>query len=178
MLDSQGKCRSCPDYCLMCSSNETKCEICECGFKLDPRDNKCYMEIYTPTDQDNISQNYRLANTVPINYTITDDGTRGKWTGVKGRIEMKVGDTWGTICSKNANNMTAAIICKSVGLPTENAELVKNYPIGAADNVAIWYDQISCTGTESELKFCLKSRYTAVIGALCDHSMDLGAICK
>lgn len=178
MLDWQGQCRSCPNFCLACSKNETKCEICENGFYLDPRDNKCYIDIYTPTDQDVISKNYRLANAEPVDFVISDDGTTTLYTAAMGRIELKAGDQWGTICSHDANDAAAGIICKSVGLPTENAVLVKNYPVGAVDDLNIWFDDINCKGTERELKYCQKSTYISSIDDFCDHSQDLGAICR
>lgn len=169
MLDWQGQCKACPNFCLKCTNDETKCEICENGFYLDPRDNKCYIDIYTPTDQTVVSKSYRLANAEPIDFSISEDGTTTIWSAAKGRIELRAGDKWGTICSHEANAEAGAIICKSVGLPTENAEVVQNYPIGAVDDLNIWFDDVNCKGTERELKYCQKSTYITSIDDFCDH---------
>ena len=100
------------------------------------------------------------------------------YTNAKGRIELKAGSEWGTICAHNTNAETGPMICKSVGLPTENALVVPDYPIGAADTVNIWFDDIQCKGTERELKYCQASTYRERVDDFCDHKQDLGAICK
>ena len=178
MLNANGTCDKCPNFCLKCSSNAGQCEICESGFYLDSRDGKCYIDIYTPTNQTEVTQIYRLANAEPLNFTISEDGISSIWTNAKGRIELKAGDTWGTICSHNVNAETCRVICKSVGLPTENAEVVANYPIGADYVNNIWFDDVACDATKTELKYCSMKTYIEQKGDLCDHTMDLGAICK
>ena len=138
----------------------------------------CYTEIYTPTDQTEISKNYRLAHAEPFDFKISEDGLKTLWTKAKGRFELKAGDEWGTVCSHNANAEAANIMCKSVGLPFEKAEVVPNYPKGAEESVKIWFDDVKCKGTENEFKYCQISTYIKLFDDVCDHNQDLGVVCQ
>jgi hypothetical protein len=70
------------------------------------------------------------------------------------------------------------VLCKSVGLAYENAEVLPDYPIGANFDNNIWFDDVNCKGTETELKYCSMKTYIELSDDFCDHTMDLGAICR
>ncbi|XP_064397298.1 scavenger receptor cysteine-rich domain superfamily protein-like isoform X2 [Halichondria panicea] len=84
----------------------------------------------------------------------------------EGRVEVCVGGRWGTVCSINHQEITGAV-CSELGFPSNGVEVLRN---GTTTEGTPVY---SCTLTTSSSLSC-----TPTVNVNCDHSMDLGVVCK
>nr|XP_014343911.1 PREDICTED: scavenger receptor cysteine-rich type 1 protein M130-like [Latimeria chalumnae] len=75
----------------------------------------------------------------------------GQQSQCAGRLELKYGDTWGTVCDTNFDVNDAAVICRDVGCgPLKRIE-----PEAHSKEVPkIWDKEIQCKGNESQLFYC------------------------
>ena len=92
---------------------------------------------------------------------------------VRGRVEFKYNNEWGTACKDGATNQVAKFFCKSVNLPYANAKTLIPYKAGTGK---IWLINIRCSGDESQILNCRRNP-TLDIGTACAHTEDLGVEC-
>ncbi|XP_003383610.2 PREDICTED: tyrosine-protein kinase receptor UFO-like isoform X2 [Amphimedon queenslandica] len=96
----------------------------------------------------------------------------------EGRVEICIGDSWGTVCDDRFTNINAAVVCRQIGYTT-NFTPVTVYRSRAYFGMGsgrILLDEIICNGSESRLVDCDMDRES--IGTHdCDHSEDVGVIC-
>ncbi|CAH1796685.1 unnamed protein product, partial [Owenia fusiformis] len=100
-----------------------------------------------------------------------------------GKLQWRVNNTspeWGTICSDSPWGINeATVACRQLGFPNGSAEA---YTAGAFndDPTKIWFSDISCSGSESNIMQCSVSNGARCSGlqVQCDHSTDVGLICE
>ena len=108
---------------------------------------------------------------IPIILTIaTEIRLAGGAGGYEGRVEVRYGGQWGTICDDNWDINDATIVCRSLGFPSSVA--AKSFGPG---NGIIWLDDVACTGTESDLKGCTHNGWG---NHNCQHHEDAGVVCS
>ncbi|XP_053374890.1 deleted in malignant brain tumors 1 protein-like [Mercenaria mercenaria] len=88
-----------------------------------------------------------------------------------GRIELKVNDTWGTVCNDSFNANDANVICHMLGF-TEGANYIGIASFGEGSG-PIYVDELSCSGNESHINEC---KYNTEDD--CSHSEDMSVICN
>lgn len=93
----------------------------------------------------------------------------------EGRVEVNYGGTWGTVCDDRWSNADAQVVCRMLGLPTDQATAYSRarYGQGPASQKII-LDDVGCIGTETNLGQC---NYTGLGLSNCDHTEDAGVSC-
>ncbi|XP_056011221.1 deleted in malignant brain tumors 1 protein-like [Ostrea edulis] len=92
----------------------------------------------------------------------------------KGRVEINIGGSWGTICDDKFDANAAKVVCKTLGLPYQNALPATAAAFGQGSG-NIMLDNVMCQGNESSILDC----QTNPIGTNdCEHSEDVGVICR
>jgi len=115
----------------------TQCNKCQAPYYL--KGGQCQRQFYSKDGR------YRLADAKV-------ETTSGGKKAVVGRVEYKHTDgVFGTTCDDNTNWQTAQVFCKSIQLPYENAELIMKFGGGTGP---IYFGNVRCRGTESEIKDC------------------------
>ncbi|KAL4855267.1 Deleted in malignant brain tumors 1 protein [Chlorella vulgaris] len=91
----------------------------------------------------------------------------------KGRLEVKIGGRWGTVCSAGGFNAAAArAVCAKLGLQGGRLHLGSDF---GTTSLPILLAGVSCAnGREPELSACLYSTNTAK----CKHGQDVGVVCS
>ena len=90
----------------------------------------------------------------------------------EGRVEVRVNEEWGTICSNGWDRNDAKVACKQLGF--EDGEEVHNAFYGQGYGLPIMVDHVACNGHESMLGDCPNSGYGS---NTCLHDQDAGVRC-
>ena len=85
-------------------------------------------------------------------------------------------DLWGTVCNHDVTRGTATVFCNSLGLPSTGAEVLPNF--GGGDSDQIWFDELQCEGTETEISRCRLLIYAVDSEHECTKANNIGAYCK
>ena len=90
----------------------------------------------------------------------------------EGRVEIKHGRDWGTICADEWDASNAAIVCNSLGYTgTHKPSAFMQFGPGSGP---IWLDNVRCAGDESSIERCVHRGWGA---HNCGHNQDAGVIC-
>ncbi|KAJ8322311.1 hypothetical protein KUTeg_000782 [Tegillarca granosa] len=92
----------------------------------------------------------------------------------EGRLEVFHQEQWGTVCDDLFHTNEAKVVCKQLGYPTDNP-IVTNITSFTAGTGKIWLDNVVCQGNESYIDLCVHNPYGVTN---CDHSEDVGIICR
>ncbi|XP_074918266.1 scavenger receptor cysteine-rich type 1 protein M130-like, partial [Chelonoidis abingdonii] len=90
-----------------------------------------------------------------------------------GRVEIKVGDAWGTVCDSHWDLSDANVLCHQL-----NCGFAESAPGGAyfgKGTDSVWTDTYHCKGTEPHLAHC---PVTALGASQCSHDNDTSVICS
>ena len=87
---------------------------------------------------------------------------------------MLVQGRWGTVCRRSWDLRDATVVCRQLGYTSAVAAFETLTDIFGQGTGFIWLDQVSCTGSETNLTQC-SSRGLGVHS--CSHSLDAGVIC-
>ena len=97
----------------------------------------------------------------------------GSTSNIEGRVEMFVGDEWGTVCDDGWDDTDAGVVCRQLGFGSSGTA------IGSAGfgqgSGSIWLDSVTCTGNESTLASCGHLGVGNIRS--CSHSEDAGIRC-
>ncbi|ESO09321.1 hypothetical protein HELRODRAFT_152847, partial [Helobdella robusta] len=92
----------------------------------------------------------------------------------EGRVELKISNITGTICSDRWDDRDAKVICRMLGF--NKAKAVRNardrYGMGSG---LIWASEVACRGDEHDVTECS----SIFVGRHnCSHLQDAGVICS
>lgn len=95
-----------------------------------------------------------------------------------GRIEVsKDGEVWGTVCNKDWNMKDARVVCRQLDFSfAEAAVPMAGFGTGSGP---IFLKDVRCKGSEKSLLRCQHDGWkTHDVNVSCDHSMDVGVVCR
>lgn len=106
----------------------------------------------------------------------------GGATNSEGRIEICLGGMWMTVQMWSLwDSRTTMVMCRQLGFPSSNAELVFSGMFGRGSGQTLWLNA-ECTGEESSVFDCLSEYYDYYqiyeVGTSWNHFYDIGLICK
>uniref|UniRef100_A0A674JDC7 SRCR domain-containing protein n=1 Tax=Terrapene triunguis TaxID=2587831 RepID=A0A674JDC7_9SAUR len=129
------------------------------------------------------SANPQLGRLWDVNVTNTDEFTDGLGrlepqliggnTACSGRVEIRHGDTWTTVCDSHLDLQAASVICNELDCGT-----VVSTPGGAHFSEgygSIWFEKIHCLGNETRLVYCPRALHP---NETCSHSSDASIVCS
>ncbi|KAM9305403.1 scavenger receptor cysteine-rich domain-containing protein DMBT1-like [Gastrophryne carolinensis] len=91
----------------------------------------------------------------------------------EGRVEVKIGDKWGTVCD-DFSEKNAEVVCRHLGCSSAEGHSIQVSSFGAGIG-KVWLTGVSCTGKETSLKEC---KYSLEEGDICSHKYDPGVVCS
>ncbi|XP_022092069.1 deleted in malignant brain tumors 1 protein-like [Acanthaster planci] len=97
----------------------------------------------------------------------------GGSSALEGRVEVKFGNLWGTICDDDWDLADATVVCRQLGYGE-----ALSAPGGATfgeGTGSIAMNEVDCKGTEDSVKDC---GYTSSVQQNCYHSEDAGVSCS
>lgn len=94
----------------------------------------------------------------------------------KGRVEIYLNGTWGTVCDDSWGIEEANVICRMLNF-TEGAVSTQccGFYNGYGVSEKIWLDDVHCVGNENSIAEC---RHGGWGKHNCRHSEDVGVVCK
>ncbi|XP_071831062.1 scavenger receptor cysteine-rich type 1 protein M160-like isoform X3 [Apostichopus japonicus] len=92
----------------------------------------------------------------------------------EGRVEIKYGSKYGTVCDDSFTLESATVVCKSLGFRRALSFRSAGYVFRFDDSMPIWLDNVVCKGTEPTLENCLHNGFSTVN---CDHEEDIIVTC-
>ncbi|ELU03943.1 hypothetical protein CAPTEDRAFT_110177 [Capitella teleta] len=88
----------------------------------------------------------------------------------RGRLEVYHNGEWRTVCDDAFSNADAAVFCRSMGTPYENAEAIASFGGGSGP---IHMDEVNCDGQQFAM-FCLNRGWGVND---CGHFEHVGSNC-
>ncbi|XP_064608192.1 scavenger receptor cysteine-rich type 1 protein M160-like [Liolophura sinensis] len=93
-----------------------------------------------------------------------------------GRVELRIGNVWGTICSQGFSDREAGVVCQKLGYFRAIKTVRPNEGFGqAAPDSVVWPFEFSCKGDEHSLEKCTRRRVTS---GRCTHDKDVAVSCE
>ncbi|KAK7107812.1 scavenger receptor cysteine-rich type 1 protein M130-like [Littorina saxatilis] len=92
----------------------------------------------------------------------------------EGRVEVRYGDTWGTVCDDGFGVQEGAAVCKSLRFDSNDVKVVHAAAFGEG-NGPVLLDEVRCTRGETDLLEC---RHLPIGLGDCTHTEDVGVICS
>ncbi|XP_069345722.1 scavenger receptor cysteine-rich type 1 protein M130 isoform X3 [Eulemur rufifrons] len=90
-----------------------------------------------------------------------------------GRVEVKHGDTWGSVCDSDFSLEAASVLCRELQCGTV-VSILGGAHFGEGTG-QIWAEEFQCEGNESHLSLCpVASR----LDGTCSHSRNVGVVCS
>lgn len=90
-----------------------------------------------------------------------------------GRVEVLHKQLWGTVCDDGWDMNDAAVVCRQLGCGV--AVSAPDRAWFGRGHIAIWMDDVNCTGGEDNLLECLAKPWGE---HNCDHGEDAGVVCS
>ncbi|CAM4456530.1 unnamed protein product [Caretta caretta] len=90
-----------------------------------------------------------------------------------GRVEVRHGDTWATICDAHFDLKAASVICN--GLECGTALSIPGGAHFREGHGPIWTEEFQCVGNESHLVYCPRISHGS---QTCSHANDASVICS
>nr|XP_014721988.2 scavenger receptor cysteine-rich type 1 protein M160 isoform X1 [Equus asinus] len=90
-----------------------------------------------------------------------------------GRVEVKHGDTWGSVCDSDFSLHAANVLCREL-----NCGEARSLSVGAHfgnGNGPIWAEKFECEGNETHLALCPTVPHPE---ETCNHSREVGIVCS
>ncbi|XP_076082552.1 scavenger receptor cysteine-rich domain superfamily protein-like [Mytilus galloprovincialis] len=91
----------------------------------------------------------------------------------EGRVEIHHANEWGTICETNFSKNEGMVVCRMLGLDTENVTVVSSSTHGNG-NQSIKIEDLKCTGSESHVAAC---KFRGWGHVRCTSGGAVGVIC-
>uniref|UniRef100_A0A2K6F0R3 Scavenger receptor cysteine-rich type 1 protein M130 n=1 Tax=Propithecus coquereli TaxID=379532 RepID=A0A2K6F0R3_PROCO len=90
-----------------------------------------------------------------------------------GRVEVKHGDTWGSVCDSDFSLEAASVLCRELQCGTV-VSILGGAHFGEG-NGQIWAEEFQCEGHESHLSLC---PVATRLDGTCSHSRNVGVVCS
>ncbi|XP_012664829.1 scavenger receptor cysteine-rich type 1 protein M130 isoform X1 [Otolemur garnettii] len=90
-----------------------------------------------------------------------------------GRVEVKHGDTWGSVCDSDFSLEAASVLCRELQCGTV-VSILGGAHFGQGSG-QIWAEEFRCEGHESHLSLCPVAPRPE---GICSHSRDVGVVCS
>ncbi|XP_032329259.1 scavenger receptor cysteine-rich type 1 protein M130 isoform X2 [Camelus ferus] len=90
-----------------------------------------------------------------------------------GRVEVKHGDTWGSVCDSDFSLEAASVLCRELQCGTV-VSILGGAHFGEGSG-QIWAEEFQCEGQESHLSLCPVAPRP---DGTCSHSRDVGVVCS
>ncbi|KAF5912407.1 hypothetical protein HPG69_004077, partial [Diceros bicornis minor] len=90
-----------------------------------------------------------------------------------GRVEVKDGDVWGSVCDSDFSLHAANVLCREL-----NCGEARSLFVGAhfgKGNGPIWAEKFKCEGNETHLALCPTAPHPE---ESCNHSREVGVVCS
>lgn len=87
-----------------------------------------------------------------------------------GRVGIRFGNVWGTLCNKYLHMNDAKVICRMLGY------FGVNHLYELPGNGTIWLSKLGCNGTERSIDKCNHSEWGQT--DTCNHMNDVAITCK
>lgn len=103
-----------------------------------------------------------------------------------GRVEVALGDTWGTVCDTSWDDNEARVFCRQMNFTDGKAARRGAYGFGTGP---VWLSHLRCTGNETHLHRCphrgwdselseVEDDITGILSTFCaSHKRDAGVFC-
>ena len=92
---------------------------------------------------------------------------------LEGRVEVFHNGSWGTVCDDDWDITDAGVVCRQLGyFMAISAPGIATFGQGSGP---IWYDNVDCTGSETNLTQC---SHIGLGVHNCGHGEDAGAVCE
>ena len=89
----------------------------------------------------------------------------------EGRVEVCMGNSWGTVCDDLWGNDEATVVCRQLGFSSFGA-IARTQAFFGAGTGQILLDNVQCGGSEDRLIDC-----TYITMHNCNHGEDAGVTC-
>jgi hypothetical protein len=90
-----------------------------------------------------------------------------------GRLEVRVGGSWGTVCGDDFSDIDAKVVCRYLSYDVSDSSMFSHTQSLGGGTGAIFMDDVACVGTETTLASCAHSSTHN-----CAHSEDVGVTCS
>ncbi|EDM01961.1 CD163 antigen (predicted) [Rattus norvegicus] len=90
-----------------------------------------------------------------------------------GRVEVKHGDTWGSVCDFDLSLEAAGVVCRELQCGTV-VSILGGAHFGEGSG-QIWGEEFQCSGDESHLSLC---SVAPPLDRTCSHSRDVSIVCS
>ncbi|CAM4442080.1 unnamed protein product [Caretta caretta] len=97
----------------------------------------------------------------------------GEDSACSGRVEVRHGDTWATICDAHFDLKAASVICN--GLECGTALSIPGGAHFREGHGPIWTEEFQCVGNESHIMYCPRISHGS---QTCSHANDASVICS
>ncbi|KAK7105690.1 uncharacterized protein [Littorina saxatilis] len=91
----------------------------------------------------------------------------------EGRVEIRVGHSWGTVCDDGWDDNEAKVVCNMLGFFRAGAVPKPEAAFGQGTGPIV-LDDIQCTGSEQDIRVCPARAFGT---HNCAHSEDAGVVC-
>ncbi|XP_033123495.1 uncharacterized protein LOC117122127 [Anneissia japonica] len=91
---------------------------------------------------------------------------------LEGRVEIKIGNRWGTVCDDFWTDENSHVVCRQLGYPM--SEYFRPGSPSNAGSGTIWLDDVKCTGEERFLTSCQQAEFGT---SDCKHNEDVWIKC-
>ncbi|KAI8478938.1 Immunoglobulin super DCC subclass member 3, partial [Branchiostoma belcheri] len=149
----------------MCEPCASNCRLCKNGH-VDNYCISCHEGMFLQGHQCVTSCEPQLAKQAVLRLV-------GGTTVFEGRVEVKYGGEWGTVCDDSWDIRDADVVCRELGFGRA-LSAVRSAGYGAGKG-QIWMDNVSCRGDERELFHCLQREFGVND---CNHHEDAGVQCS
>ncbi|XP_063975505.1 protein bark beetle isoform X2 [Diachasmimorpha longicaudata] len=142
-------------------------------------------EIIIDSDNQSVSVGDMSSPTEEVTVINVDDGERvpvrllGGRTNREGRLQVRIGEKWGTVCNYGWNIINAALVCHQLGLTLDPDDwnLERSQIPSAGTNEDIILSNVRCEEQDIDITGC-KAESASEFENSCTHDNDVGIRCS